>query len=278
MTRPPIRAVTVVVPAHNEQDLLSACLESLRCAAARVSVPVRTVVVLDRCTDDSAAICARHGVSTVVTDGANVGRARAAGFAAALTESAALADAAAATWLASTDADTTVPPDWFARQLTIAERGADAIVGVVEVGDWADYPAAGRARYEARYEARYDAGHGAGFVMRGVEARGRAGTHEHVHGANLGVRADAYVAAGGFPPLAAHEDHALVRALEALPHVVVVRTTELVVTTSSRTSARAPHGFGALLQTLAAPEVAGGAGGGAVLVNAPENAVSGRMP
>src|SRR5690606_39684918 len=37
--------------------------------------------------------------------------------------------------------------------------------------------------------------------------------HPHVHGANLGVSAAAYRAVGGFPPLAAHEDQALVAAL-----------------------------------------------------------------
>jgi RNA polymerase sigma-70 factor (ECF subfamily) len=33
-----------------------------------------------------------------------------------------------------------------------------------------------------------------------------------VHGANLGIRASAYLAAGGFPPLPTAEDHALLAA------------------------------------------------------------------
>jgi hypothetical protein len=33
--------------------------------------------------------------------------------------------------------------------------------------------------------------------------------HHHVHGANLGMSASAYGAAGGFPPLRTHEDVAL---------------------------------------------------------------------
>ena len=36
------------------------------------------------------------------------------------------------------------------------------------------------------------------------------GTHPHVHGANLGMRADAYLAAGGWNPLPTAEDHDLV--------------------------------------------------------------------
>ena len=41
------------------------------------------------------------------------------------------------------------------------------------------------------------------------------GPHSHVHGANLGFRASAYLTAGGFPPVPTAEDHALVAALTA---------------------------------------------------------------
>ena len=46
-----VREITVVVPAHDEAELIGACLESLDVAAAAVSVPVRVVVVADACTD-----------------------------------------------------------------------------------------------------------------------------------------------------------------------------------------------------------------------------------
>lgn len=39
--------------------------------------------------------------------------------------------------------------------------------------------------------------------------------HKHVHGANMGVSAEAYRRAGGFKSLACSEDHALIHALEA---------------------------------------------------------------
>jgi hypothetical protein len=35
------------------------------------------------------------------------------------------------------------------------------------------------------------------------------GTHPHVHGANLGIRADAYSDAGGWNDLTVAEDHCL---------------------------------------------------------------------
>jgi hypothetical protein len=46
-----IRAAGVVVPAHDEQTLLPACLAALRHAAEAVSVPVHLLVVADACSD-----------------------------------------------------------------------------------------------------------------------------------------------------------------------------------------------------------------------------------
>ena len=40
-----INAVGVVIPAHDEQDLLPSCLAAVRLAARQVSVPVHVVVV-----------------------------------------------------------------------------------------------------------------------------------------------------------------------------------------------------------------------------------------
>ncbi len=74
--------------------------------------------------------------------------------------------------------------------------------------------------------------------------------HPHVHGANLGVRGDAYLAVGGFPPLAVSEDAALVGAL-ALAGRTVLRTPSCPVVTSARRHPRAPGGFGTDLDQLA---------------------------
>jgi hypothetical protein len=71
-----------------------------------------------------------------------------------------------------------------------------------------------------------------------------------VHGANLGCTARAYQAAGGFPPIATAEDHALVTALSAAGSRIL-RSTELSVRTSARPHARAPRGFSHLLSSLA---------------------------
>ncbi|MDH5831207.1 glycosyltransferase [Luteimonas sp. M1R5S18] len=213
--------IGVLVPAHDEQALIGGCLESLRAAAGCPRLggePVRVVVALDRCRDATARICAEAGVATVCLDACNVGRARAAAAEVLLQ--------AGARWLASTDADSRVPRDWLSGQVAC---GADAFCGTVRVGDWLDYGAAVRDAFLAREQHRDD--------------------HPHVHGANLGVSAAAYRAVGGFAPMPAHEDHALVRALAAGGWSIARRNSP-AVTTSARRDARAPQGFGEHLLSL----------------------------
>ncbi|WP_239072180.1 hypothetical protein [Streptomyces bauhiniae] len=80
--------------------------------------------------------------------------------------------------------------------------------------------------------------------------------HPHVHGANLGFAADAYLDAGGFPPLTTGEDRALVHALERRGHRVL-RTAACPVLTSPRLRPRAHGGFGHFLSAIAAPSNGG---------------------
>ncbi|MEO6270496.1 MAG: glycosyltransferase family 2 protein, partial [Lautropia sp.] len=163
-----------MVPAHNEQDVIGACLRSVflasRCTALSEE-PVLVFVVLDDCSDETGSIAREHGAVCVPVCARNVGRARALG--------AEMALEAGARWLAFTDADSEVPPDWLSTQLAL---GSDAVCGVVDVREWGDYDDSVRRQFHASY-----------FAMDG---------HVHIHGANLGVSAGAYRSAGGFPPLA----------------------------------------------------------------------------
>jgi hypothetical protein len=79
--------------------------------------------------------------------------------------------------------------------------------------------------------------------------------HRHIHGANLGVSAEAYVRAGGFAPLRSSEDVALVEALIAHGARVVWTAAPRVVT-SARRDFRAPDGFGATLMRVDAQAAA----------------------
>lgn len=227
--------VAVVIPAHDEEQLLPAALAAVG-RAARGSVlagtRVLTVVVADRCRDRTAAVARNAGALVVSTNCRNPGRARAAGVSHALAQ---LGAEAPGTWIATTDADSVVPPDWLTHHLTRAREGWQAVVGTVTLP-----PASSLAAlHQTLYEATRPAG-GAPWV------------HPHVHGANLGVDAAAYLDAGGFPSLAAGEDRALVEALERRGHRVL-RTARCPVLTSPRLRARAHGGFGDYLSAMPRP-------------------------
>jgi glycosyltransferase involved in cell wall biosynthesis len=224
-----IQLVGVIVPAHNEQELLPACLASLR-QAKRIlrGTPVHLVVVADACRDQTAAAARRGGASVVRIDARSVGAARAAGAREVLRRAAHLDPADI--WLATTDADTVVPASWLRQQASYASQGWDAVVGTVRVADWSGYQPGTRSQFRERYD-------------------GGTGPHPHVHGANLGIRASAYLMADGFPAVPTAEDHALVAALTA-GGSRVLRTRALSVVTSARRAARAPHGFGQYLAEL----------------------------
>ncbi|MEU3169548.1 hypothetical protein [Streptosporangium sp. NPDC006930] len=166
----------------------------------------------------------------------------------------------ATVWVATTDADTLVPPCWLSRQLRHAAQGWEAVVGTVTVTDWSGYPPPFHLAYAQRYAATQTSltresttptsGKNAAGAKRGDGAR----WHPHVHGANLGVTAAAYLAVGGFGPVATGEDQALVGALEAAGRRVL-RTTGVSVVTSARRDPRAPGGFGHFLARLEADTV-----------------------
>ena len=227
---PGIAQVGVVVPARNEESLLPACLTALQRAASAVGIPVRVLVVADSCADRTVCVAQAAGATVLTIRAGNVGAARAAGIAE-LLRLTAPADRSAV-WLATTDADSAVPPDWLCRQLGYAHQGWDVVLGTVRVTDWNEHP----PHVPVAFEARYDFG---------------TGRHPHVHGANLGLRASAYLAVGGFRSLPTAEDHALVAAVTEAGYAVL-QAGDLTVETSARRRARAPRGFSHLLRTLAA--------------------------
>ncbi len=233
-----ITSVIVVMPAHNEDRHIGKALAALKTAAdalqrERPGTGVSIVVVLDCCTDRSADITAAY-VSADPRFGAmdvklrSTGASRGAGILTAL--DCMPGDGPATTWLATTDADSAVPEHWLVRQVELANAGADAILGSVEP-DPDDVDPAVLRRWLDLHPFRED--------------------HPHIYGANLGIRASAYLAAGGFPKLRAHEDRVLVEQLRRHRFVVTATDTTRVVT-SGRTHARAPEGFAAYLRTLGA--------------------------
>jgi hypothetical protein len=231
-----IGAVLVVVPARDEEELLPRCIASLRRAAdhpALARLSVRIAVVLDSCSDRSGDLAAPllHRRDSLIEERAgNVGTARGRGIDTLLAMEA--GRPLSNIWVANTDADSRVPPDWLARQLRLANDGADAVAGTIIVDDWHEQPARTAPIFAARYALDV-----------------QPSAHHHVHGANLGVRASTYRQVGGCPALPLAEDHALVEALD-LTGATIARPATLTVITSGRRESRARGGFSDFLRGL----------------------------
>jgi hypothetical protein len=241
-------AVGIVVPAHNEENLLRLALDALGRAISKVPTRIecRVAIVLDTCNDASTAIAHRwakaHGsqwrraldpAALLISCGeSNVGAARRHGCAALLATWPRMN--ARHLWLATTDADSVVPDPWLTTQIAAHDAGADLWAGRVSVADWSLHEPATARLWSQEY--------------------GREGTP--IHGASLGMNAQAYLEIGGFRAIRTGEDRDLYqRALEAgarIQHEVNV-----TVTTSARRHARAPLGFAHALTALESELVRG---------------------
>ena len=222
-----VTTVIVVVPVHDEDELLDRCLIALDVAVAEaVGRGIRCIVrvVLDDCSDGSADIARAHPFPTVIVDEARVGAARARGVGDALRE---VGDVAAErVWIANTDADSAVPSDWIIEQAALAAQGADVFVGTVRP-DFADLSRLHRRLWLHTHPAGSPNG--------------------HVHGASLGIRASTYAAAGGFAAVSEHEDVGLVQRARA--RGADVRASDAAeVLTSGRFVGRTPGGYAGYLR------------------------------
>jgi glycosyltransferase involved in cell wall biosynthesis len=219
----PFWSIGIVVPAQNEEASIEPCIQSIRrsCEAAQLR-DYWIVIVADSCTDDTLPRARRavEGVGEVLESAAqSAGTARRLGVDAALAH---FNDKdLSQIWLANTDADTLVPCDWISVQLRLADAGIAAVAGIVKLGEDGS-PAA--HEFHRTYLTSPD------------------GTHDHVHGANLALRADAYVDAGGWAHRALAEDHCLWGRLKDRGWRISSPVSSVVIT-SARLIGRARGGF-----------------------------------
>jgi cellulose synthase/poly-beta-1,6-N-acetylglucosamine synthase-like glycosyltransferase len=218
--------ICVLIPARNEETLLPRCLASV--LAARRALPPGTscdvVVVVDSSTDKTFEIATKmlEGQGTVVCSYAGVvGQARAQAAEEALRRYRGPLNRC---WLANTDADCCVPETWLLDQLALCVAGVSVFAGTIDVDSFVEHAAGVDLLFRTSYVIHED------------------GTHPHVHGANLGVRGDAYLKAGGWSHLSTAEDHDLWNRL-ADGGSKRVSLDRIKVITSGRRIGRAPQGF-----------------------------------
>jgi glycosyltransferase involved in cell wall biosynthesis len=224
-------SIGVIVPAQNEEETIKVCIESIIAAAGHSgrANSLWIVVVADACTDATAQI-ARRELGTfgrvLECNVRSAGTARRLGVEAVLEHFRGVD--AHSIWLANTDADTSVPVDWIDIQLAFADEGVTGVAGIVQLNTEECLKA--HEIFGSTYHIRSD------------------GTHTHVHGANIAVRADAYLDVGGWRDLALSEDHCLWGRLRSRGWRVL-SSVRSVVLTSARLVGRARGGFA---DTLAA--------------------------
>ncbi|WP_344223665.1 glycosyltransferase family A protein [Kocuria atrinae] len=234
--------IAVVIPACNEEERVARCIESVAGAArtlvrAEPETTVDVILAADSCTDRTVAATREAwaapssrgleqwaDLTVLEGDWASAGGARQAAANHALR--------LGADWIASTDADTAVPQNWLSYQVERSLAGVDAVLGTVEP-DPADCP----EQVFRLWHLEHDLTEG----------------HPYIHAANMGVRAGAFQAAGGFPNVECSEDEAVVGALRA--HGARVESTDRIrAITSGRLRGRAALGFAYHLRNLAAQD------------------------
>ena len=227
MIGPGAACLAVVVPAHNEEELLGRCLQALAVARdhARAALPaleVSITIVLDRCTDDSLRIVRGFGVGVHEVELGCVGAARRAGVEVARRGQRIVVPEEM--WTLHTDADSVVPADWLVQHHALSAQH-DLVLGRVVPDPLEIDPHRGRL---------WDRLHPVGKAS--------------VHGANLGIRLSLYDQVGGFDSVPVHEDRHLVAAALQAGAAWTVGTS---VTTSARLRGRTPEGFASYLRDLA---------------------------
>jgi hypothetical protein len=221
---PGTEVVGIVLPVHDEEELLPVALEGIEDAvdALPPAIVCQVAVVLDHCRDGSSAVAhawaGRVGALVVVEQCKSVGTARREGSQALLSLWPDVRPAAM--WLATTDADSRVPRDWLTVQLGARRSGSDLWAGRVRVVE--ESPVA--RQWNEAYTAE----------------------RRPIHGASLGFSASLYEHIGGFRCLRSGEDRDFhQRAVAAGFRVTYER--RAAVTTSARRRGRAPGGFASVL-------------------------------
>ncbi len=231
---------SVVVPAHDEEELIGGCLRALAGQDGLEPSEFEVIVILDACTDATervaravAAERPRLRLHLCGGTGRGVGAARKLGMDLACARLLAIGRPDGV--IASTDADSTVAADWLRIQVDAVAAGARAIGGRIELfaADAAALHPGVLDRRAARAAAR----------AAQVRSGGPPGAgHWQFSGASMALAAGTYEEIGGLDPVAALEDEALERSLRR-HGVEIERRLDVRVATSGRLRGRAVRGL-----------------------------------
>lgn len=235
--------IVVAIPVLNEADHIGPCLRAL---ASQGAADFGILLLLNNCTDDTAAVVEAtapslgvpvHVVEALLpTDRSHAGSARALAFecAAALLPGDGI--------LLTTDADGEVHSGWLAANLRSLRSGAEVVFGRAEISaaEAAAIPEALREAdaAECTYAALLDEILG----MLDPDPTDPWPRHDEHSGASIAALLHAYRRAGGIPPLSLGEDRAFARALLRVD-ARVRHAPEVAVTVSARTTGRASGGM-----------------------------------
>ena len=234
----PHPTIAIGVPVRDEQSLLPGLLDALAGQRGIDPASVTIAFLLDGCTDGSEALIRAWRSPFEVSvrcdprGEPSAGRARGAVMEQAVRSSAAL--------LLTTDADSAPAPDWIAAAVR-ALSYADVVAGRILRTGLPD-------PVQDALETYYDRLHA---HRRSLDPVGwdPAPGHHHTGGANLGFRADAYRALGGFDRVVSGED-ALILDRAHRMGLRVRRDPAMLVATSPRRRGRAPGGLACALARL----------------------------
>lgn len=199
--------ISVVIPAYNEADWLPKSLTALR---KQVAAPNFELIVVDNAsTDTTSEVAKKFGARLISEPRRGVAQARETGFRAAQGEI-----------IATTDADTLVPPNWLARISDYFETHPE----VIAIG--------GPVKYDFSDPNLQKAVNRVIPILHELDRRFHDG-QPHFVGANFAVRRDAFWRVGGFrTDLKIGEDIDLAHRLKNYGRLEFL--SDLVVTTSDR--------------------------------------------
>jgi hypothetical protein len=254
LTSSRLKRAIVAIPARNEEERIGRCLRALSRQTGVDKNAIGVVVFVNGSSDATAGVVRSVSLATgldirLIEDCAmrrpDAGWARRMAMEAAAEWLGREADDEGLAWrriILTTDADTTVPPDWVARNLSAIEAGASAVAGAFDIDPAEKIELPTMLRFRLRLEARYEALITELACRLDPQPHDPWPRHAATSGASLAVDLETYRVMGGMPAIPVGEDRAFVDALVAAGGLVR-HDPNIRVCTSGRLIGRAIGGF-----------------------------------